>query len=108
MEPFRHRGGGRCGRMFVSGVELGFWPGDFGFLGANSVVAVTVCSIARISRSVGGHDVKHRGLRQPITSAIALRLLPHREKAGACWHGAPVLLGGLARWASFRCPVYSV
>jgi hypothetical protein len=20
--------------MFVSGVELGFWPGDFGFLGA--------------------------------------------------------------------------
>jgi len=26
--------------MFVSGVELGFWPGDFGFLGAKSAVVV--------------------------------------------------------------------
>src|SRR5215475_12694336 len=48
----------------VATVKLGFWPGDFGFQGANSVVAVTVCSIARISRSIGSRDVKHPGLRQ--------------------------------------------
>ena len=70
MEPSRHRGGGRGGRMFVSGVDFGFWPGDFGFMGAKSVVAVTVCSIARMSRSVHGNDVIHGALRQAISVAI--------------------------------------
>ena len=42
-----------------------FWPGDFGFLGAKQCRRHSCFApIARVSRSVGGHDGVNRALRQ--------------------------------------------
>ena len=50
--------------MFVSGVELGFWPGDFGFLGSKTVVVLSFAPSREMFQSPGDHDAVHHGLRQ--------------------------------------------
>ena len=64
MEPSPPSGGGRGGRMFVSGVELGFWPGDFGCLRAKKGEDLGVGTVPKSVLPFLVESSRRTGLRQ--------------------------------------------